>query len=290
MFAMKFIKRFNRQESGQTLIMIILILALTGIIIPPLVNFMGTGLKSVRTYHENTSQLYAADAGIKDGIWKITNGVVPKNVDFSQTYPAMIVNNESVVVKIDYTWILSGIADAQFGPHNDWVDVSTTGNANISGIYTISLQYNDVTGNPGNKRIHQMGVVLPASFTYVGGSSSDLAFPNNIDKSEPTVTAIHGSTSIKWGNVDYSFKKSGDIATQQFRFTPIGKIPKGDVAWISSQSNDIGLSWDEMIWTYTITSTATNTSTGKHTTIIAHVSSDTGATEGLAIATYTINH
>ncbi|MBN1368029.1 MAG: hypothetical protein JW967_08895 [Dehalococcoidales bacterium] len=280
-------KQIGKQQSGQILVISMIVVMLCSLVIIPLLNFMGTGLKTVSVYQENNELLYAADAGIQKGIWQIKYGDIPKVYDFTQTYPAETVNGNNVVVTIDYVWVLSGIADPVFGPHNDWIDVQTEGNPDITGVYTINLSYSDISGNPGNKKVDKMGVWLPAGFDYVAGSASDPAFPDNIKKTEPSVTRIHGGTSIKWTNVNYSFKNSGDVAYQKFRFTPVGELPKGDIAWVQSLSSDIGLSWDKMIWNYTITSVATDNN-GKTTTVVAHVSTDTGATANIAVITYSI--
>lgn len=281
--------QINKKQNGEILVLSMIVVALCSLIIVSLVNFMGTGVKTVRLFKEKNEQLYAADAGIQKGIWLIQSGTIPKDIDFTQTYPAFTVNGYDVVVTVNYVWILSGIADPVYGPHNQWIDVQTSGNPDITGVYTISLSYNDVSGNPGNKKVDQMGVWLPAGFDYVADSANDPSFSGNMVTKEPSVIRIHGGTSIKWTNVNYSFKNSGDLATMKFRFTPVGKLPKGDIAWVSSLSNDIGLSWDQMIWNYTAISVATGDG-GNTTSIESHLSSDTGATSNLAIVTYTITN
>ncbi len=282
----------NKKESGQILVIALITTLLSSLIVVSLLGFMSTGLKTVTVYHNNNDRLYAADAGIQNGLAKIKNGLIPHDIEFTQTYPAISVNGSNVVVSIEYVWILAGIADPIYGPHNLWIDVQTRGNPGVDGVYTINLAYSDVSGNPGNKKVQQMGVWLPAGYDYVPGSCNDpVNFPGNIDKNPPSVVHIHGGTSIKWDNVNYSFKNSGDTAYQKFRFTPYGvdHVPKGDIAWVASLSSDIGLSWDQMIWNYTITSAATDTA-GKNTTITSHVASDTGATSNLAIITYTLGN
>jgi len=58
-------------EKGQALL-IVLVLMLVGIvIITSTLIFMGTTLKTNKVYVDNTTSLYAAEAGIQDGIWNI---------------------------------------------------------------------------------------------------------------------------------------------------------------------------------------------------------------------------
>jgi len=49
------------------------------------------------------------------------------------------------------------------------------------------------------------------------------------------------------------------------------------------------LSWDDLVWDYALTSTATTVSTGRNTTITAHVAVDTAANNSAIIIDYIIN-
>jgi hypothetical protein len=289
---MSILKFINKQQTGAALVIVLIMMALGGLMVVPLMNWMTSGTKTVQMYDNQNNLLYAADAGIQKGLWKITTYTSAPPINFTDMLSAFTSNGKTVLVEIDYVWILDGIVDPSFGPHNTWMDVQTRGNAGLDGVYTINLSYNDITGNPGNKKVNTMGVWLPAGFDYnrnLPNASDASYFPNNIVKREPTsVTPVHNGISIVWTNVNYSFKNSGETATEKFRFTPAGSLPKGDVAWVCSLSSDIGLSWDNMIWNYTVTSTATDPSTGKSTKIVAHVSRDDGSSSGLAVVTYKI--
>jgi Tfp pilus assembly protein PilX len=283
------LKFINKQQTGAALVIVMIMMALGGLMVVPLMNWMTSGMKTVQMYDNQNDLLYAADGGIQKGLWKISTYISAPPENFSDALSVFTLNGKSVAVNINYVWILDGIVDPSFGPHNTWMDVQTSGNADVNGVYTINLSYNDLTGNPGNKKVATMGVWLPGGFEYVAGSASDaLAFPNNIRKAEPTVTAVHNGLSIKWTNVNYSFKTSGEVATEKFRFKPVGELPTGDVAWVCSLSADIGLSWDNMIWNFTVVSTATDPSTGKSTQIVAHMARDDGSSAGLSVITYQI--
>jgi hypothetical protein len=66
-------KRRKNGEKGQALL-IVLVLMLVGLaIITSTLIFMGTTLKTNKVYIDNTTSLYAAEAGIQDGIWNILN-------------------------------------------------------------------------------------------------------------------------------------------------------------------------------------------------------------------------
>ena len=87
------------------LLSVILLLALVGIIIAPLLGFMGTGLKITQAKEVQTQQLYAAEAGVEDALWKIqdntTVGLPKAPSDPVLTYTlAENVNGKTVNVTI----------------------------------------------------------------------------------------------------------------------------------------------------------------------------------------------
>jgi hypothetical protein len=202
-------------------------------------------------------------------------------------------------VSILYTWLLSSIINITNGafPHDTWLGMDVTGNANPSpvanpvphSVYSINFAYS----GSGNKKISALGVWLPAGFTYIAGSCSQSNYPNNVSTAEPTVTRVYGGSSLVWDvQPSFSFQNvNPPIASQQFWYQPVGKTPKGAASWVKSQSNDIGYSWDNAIWWYTVTSTAVNStvSPSKTTTIDALVISDGGTTSGLNLVTYMLS-
>jgi len=65
----------GKNESGQGVLAIVLILLMLGaIILTPLLVFMSTGLKAGGVYESKMQEFYAADAGVEDAIWNITGG------------------------------------------------------------------------------------------------------------------------------------------------------------------------------------------------------------------------
>jgi len=65
------VKRLARDEKGAALVMVLILLLISGLIIGPLLSYMGTGLITGEVYEKRTDELYAADAGVEDAIWKI---------------------------------------------------------------------------------------------------------------------------------------------------------------------------------------------------------------------------
>ena len=97
-------KRAIRDEKGAALVLVLVLLLVSGLIIGPLLSYMGTGLNTGEIYEIRTDELYAADAGIEDAIWKIQHGEAPVcAASRSWTYPSPItVNGKTVQVTIEY--------------------------------------------------------------------------------------------------------------------------------------------------------------------------------------------
>jgi hypothetical protein len=90
-----------RAEKGQALVLAVILLLIGGLIAAPLLAYMGTGLITGEVYEKRTAELYAADAGIEDALWKIQNGEVvlcPGQPHYS--YNVSDVNGKKVDVTI----------------------------------------------------------------------------------------------------------------------------------------------------------------------------------------------
>jgi Flp pilus assembly pilin Flp len=72
-----YMKRLLRDEKGASLVMVLILLLISGLIIGPLLSYMGTGLITGEIYERRTDELYAADAGVEDAIWSISHRLIP---------------------------------------------------------------------------------------------------------------------------------------------------------------------------------------------------------------------
>jgi hypothetical protein len=64
-------KGLARGQKGQALLLAIILLLVAGLIAAPLLAHMGTGILTGEVYQTRTAELYAADAGVEDAVWKI---------------------------------------------------------------------------------------------------------------------------------------------------------------------------------------------------------------------------
>ena len=104
------VKRLIRDEKGAALVLTLVLLLVGGLIIAPLLGFMGTGIIAGEVHEKRMDELYAADAGVEDAIWKIQNpeaaGLPPipcGDQPWDEPYEYEIsVNDETVGVSIEY--------------------------------------------------------------------------------------------------------------------------------------------------------------------------------------------
>ena len=68
------LNKLIKNEKGQAMPIVMILLLIGGLIIAPLLGFMSTGVLAGQVYEEKMDGLYAADAGIENAIWKLLNG------------------------------------------------------------------------------------------------------------------------------------------------------------------------------------------------------------------------
>jgi hypothetical protein len=71
------VKGAIRDQKGQVLILTLILLVVGGLILTPLLGLMSTGLLAGQVYEKKMSELYAADAGVEDAIWRIMYESIP---------------------------------------------------------------------------------------------------------------------------------------------------------------------------------------------------------------------
>jgi hypothetical protein len=106
------VKRLIRDEKGQTMILALILLLVGGLIVTPLLAFMSTGLIAGEVYEKRAAELYAADAGVEDAVWKIQHQVDEVqelscgSSNHTWSYDISDVNGKSVAVTL--TWVNNG--------------------------------------------------------------------------------------------------------------------------------------------------------------------------------------
>jgi hypothetical protein len=293
-----------RGEGGfSTLVIVLVILALGAIIITPLLAFVITGQRAGRTHNEVTDRLYAADTGIQDGMWRVLNDQLPPDwlgtwddpALYDENYTYMLpqqINGCDVTVTLRAVWLLAGLeepgnSNENAMPHQELVTVS---NVMGSGEYKIVIIDNGIDGTYWLERI---GVWLPAGFTYTVGSSNLEQLPEGDDAHlHPRIEPWKNGHTVIWDyaldapthKVDYADLPS-ESATRRvitFNYTPEGPMANA-FSWCRTNRNDIYLSWSGDVKQFQLEATATDSDTGRSTTVIAANMKNVGVSYGQAV-------
>ena len=89
------VKGLIRDEKGKAMVMALILLVIGGLTSTPLLAYMGSGLLAGEVYEKSTAELYAADAGVEDAMWKIQHEV-PEVMGLTSCYPDWSYNMSDV--------------------------------------------------------------------------------------------------------------------------------------------------------------------------------------------------
>jgi hypothetical protein len=167
-----------RGEKGQALLIVLILMLVGGLIIAPLLAYMGTGLKVGKEVHEKRmAELYAADAGIENAVWKLKTMTppLPANVGEETNFTPAALNGKTMGVTI--YWISGDIG---------------------AGTYKVTSVATSADGS--NTTIESYIQTLPLLWTHAATSCS-------------TINLSPGSVIIGdvIGTVDYPERVNGDI-------------------------------------------------------------------------------
>jgi len=136
-------KRTIREEKGSVLIMVLVLLVVGGLILTPLLGLMSTGLLAGQVYEKKTDELYAADAGVEDAIWRIqTNNLTFGTNNWSDPW-YLTLNGKNVTAQVyredldttacgtEFTYRIVSIAATDDGGGTAAIDTTTTVDAHL---------------------------------------------------------------------------------------------------------------------------------------------------------------
>lgn len=285
-----------KDERGQALMLVLILLLLGGLIITPMLSHISTGLKvGEEVYEEKMYRLYAADSGVEDGLWEIKNErltTLPgfgsydpyKYSAFSSSYkwqynPEDIygenVNQKDVTVTMENVWMPKDIPAPDSGQAKLIIEgtggnpppLIITGSMPATSTYQIKIIYyyggsSDSTGQ--NLKVDKIGIWLPPGFGYDGSctlaSDSDTA-----GSSTPTVSDYKSGKAVVWSFSSLALYKfppttSGSPMVKSFTFKytgPAGQSPGAALSWIDTSGvSGIDYTWDADTKVYKILSTA----------------------------------
>src|SRR3972149_8870243 len=139
----------RKKEAGQALPLVLILLLFGGLTVPPLLAYISTALKSGSAVERRVQELYAADSGIEDAVYKIDSGTAADMTYYVDNQSPLgtpdIINGKQVQVTIQKRWVLEGLEDIKNGtmPHAEW----TVGSRPISGdTYAVDATYDGSAG------------------------------------------------------------------------------------------------------------------------------------------------
>lgn len=152
----KLLRSLVRNESGQGVLLTVLILLMLGALITvPLLNLMGTGLEAGRGVEERTDEFYAADAGVEDALYKLLNNIEPPsnpytlpNINGKQVQVSLPSEKATMIRFFKEIGVLDPHGQGDYHkntPHAVWLVVYSpieTG-PGVYGEYRITVYYND---------------------------------------------------------------------------------------------------------------------------------------------------
>ena len=168
----KSVARFFNDETGMALILVLVLLLLGGITIVPVLAQVGDALKTGAQYESKSKDLYTADSGVEDGLWRIKYdymGPTYDAYDYYNTYPyeTDLVNGLTANVSIRNVWFPSNevapaAANARDIIESEKLVVAGTAGAIVGNPYTVKV---DFTPDPGDNLTVKSLNVAPADAT-----------------------------------------------------------------------------------------------------------------------------
>jgi hypothetical protein len=266
-------------ERGYVYILVLVFLLIGALMIPVLLGYMGTGVKSGQIFERRTDELYAADAGIDDAIWQITYGKVyeldnPESYDpydYTHEWPYELtdeVNDQTVSVAISNKWIPTNLAAPTSSKAQEIIDARKL---MINGTKTgTSEYYIRISFLPENELerdsmiVTSIGIWLPSGYHYQDGSSN-LEYWGYSDA--PLVTNYGGGEVVIWdlGTVFDELPPEGsqETAIVDFEYTTDPNMTREleTISWITTTGGVVNadFAWDNDTKVYAIKSTASDT-------------------------------
>jgi len=289
---MKPLIRMLRKEAGQALPMALILLLVGAMMTVVILDLTTTNLKATQVIDQQTRDIYAADAGVDDGLWKVRYNYLPDSLagewdeatysqdpysyvmyDSDDPEDTVPINERNVDVDIKPIWVLEGLEEPSLEQGRTPDDrLLTFGTVIGNGIYEVSI-FQDGSLDP--LEIQRIGCWLPPGFEYVDGSSNMEQGSGQPYYCIPDVSSHNGGIAITWNyaSIDYDeLPAQGSKRIVTFEFTPeemTYEVSTDAFCWTRTSRNDVHLSWDTAKKIFEITSSAPSDSENQ-ITIVSH--------------------
>jgi len=211
-------KGILRDEKGNVLIMVLILLVVGGLILTPLLGLMSTGLLAGKVYERKMDDYYAADAGVEDAISRIQDNNLTFVANNSSEPWHLTVNDRSVDVVVyredldptcaeNLTYRILSIATTDDGGGTAAIDSSTTIDAHlfVSYLDLSALLENAIVSDdtidikPGNEVNGDVWLPDRDDLTNKGSINGTVKDSNNMTIDWPTYEQL---STYYWDDVD----------------------------------------------------------------------------------------
>jgi len=252
----------SKRESGQAFILVLILLLIGGLMLPPLLGFVSTGLKAGQLCEQKTDELYAADAGVEDALWKIKNDALdplPYSYHITEINGLITeINGLSVYVDIDEADTIAG-EPVGAGQHAEWL-IATTNVTYDAGHYTYTIS----VSNSGNSTvmIAKILIDLPPGVDYVPiSTSSNLTEPQDAEPATISGSSATGITPVWENGTPRPGISRGETKHHCFKLSgPPGIEGIEGHGFVEAQPTSMGTVWIMDVVPYSIRSQAKDAS------------------------------
>jgi hypothetical protein len=233
-------KLFSQREGGQAFILVLILLLMGGLMLPPMLSFVSTGLKAGQLIEQKTDELYAADAGIEDAIWKIIKDdaslqALPENELYSYTLTGFVNGVSPINVTVKKLPLLQTlVGDNEYNPNkvvDAWITFSVlqvTPNQEAGYVeYTcrVSFHYDETAW----RKLNSLGAffspfpggedLIYGPYDWLGTQTGQMRFDSLKDGS-PEVKIVPGGFAFiwRWEQAYPEFKKGSEDGAFDFKF------------------------------------------------------------------------
>ena len=277
----KWLSEIKRGEAGQVLPAVLAMTALGSMLIVPTLNYVSTSLKTGDMIEEELKGLYAAEAGVEDALWEISNWTEESEPEsFPYTYELPDVNGLTVSVTIEGITTVSGKDVGATGNHDEYllVEKTVTYDAGVY-YYTLTMTNNGV----GNVKIEMILIDFPPGVDYIEGSTGGdlyISDPIVVGDSDIGITLYWEylppyPTIPEFGFKVHTFELSGEEGIEDVE----------GHSCVRATRQDVGTVWDVESKPYSIVSEAKDASE----TVIASVKAGLWEGTTLDISCWQVN-
>jgi len=162
------LKKSIKDETGQALILVVILLLVGSLIIAPLLGFMSTGLLAGQVFEKKMGGLYAADAGVEDALWQLINNP-PASYPYSYSLPDVNEMLVSILIEEVTTFYVLDVGEG--GTHNYYFELEGIYLGYTGGVHSYRLRLTNKTNSP--VKVERIIVSYSNELSYLSGLTDE---------------------------------------------------------------------------------------------------------------------